>query len=125
MTTTSHGNGGFPAMRQEAEQTLRKVLAPAAHPDDQMAMVNTESQRAQALARLDCLCVAWLNESFKEIDRVQRWAEVRADVLQRIQNRHTPHQMDEEGGGLWICVECRTPYPCNTRKDLGPQLKAP
>jgi hypothetical protein len=109
-------------MRQEAEDTLRKVLAPPAHPDDIMATINVESTRAQAMARLDCLCVAWLNEAFREVDRVQRWADVRADVLQRIQARHSPEQTDE---GIWICVECRTFYPCNTRKDLGPQLAAP
>jgi hypothetical protein len=113
---------GFPEMRQEAEETLRKVLAPQAHPDDTMEMVNVESRRAQAFARLDCLCVQWLDEAFREVDRVQRWADVRAEVLARIQIRHAPEQTDE---GVWICQECCTFYPCNTRKDLGPQLKAP
>lgn len=112
----------FPELRQEAEETLRKVLAPPAHPDDSMAMVNIESTRAQAFARLDCLCVAWLNEAFREIDRVQRWADLRADVLQRIQARHVPVQYPDN---VWYCAECRTVYPCNTRKDLGPQLAAP
>lgn len=102
-------------MRAEAEATLRKVLAPPAHPDDGMAHVNIESARAQALARLDCLCVQWLDEAFQEVDRVQRWADLRAEIINRVIERHAPHQMDD---GVWICVECRTVYPCKTRQDV-------
>lgn len=105
----------FRSMRAEAEATLRRVLAPAAPADDAMAMVNTESQRARAMARLDCLCVQWLDQAFREVDRIQRWADVRADIIQRVVERHAPHQMDD---GQWICVECRTIYPCKTRQDV-------
>lgn len=111
-------NPDFDAMRQEAEATLRKVLAPAAPADDVLAMVNTESTRAQAMARLDCLCVQWLDQAFQEVDRQARWAELRADIIQRVMERHAPHQMDD---GVWICVECRTIYPCKTRTDVAPK----
>lgn len=117
-------NGDFQSMRTEAEATLRKVLAPAAHPDDAMAMVNTESARAQALARLDCLCVQWLDEAFREVDRVQRWADLRADIVQRVIQRHSPVQMPD---GVWVCAECQTVYPCRTRQDIAqnPSPNAP
>ena len=102
-------------MRAEAEATLRKVLAPAAHADDAMAMVNIESARAQALARLDCLCVQWLDAAFQEVDRVQRWADLRAEIINRVIERHAPVQLPD---GSWVCAECQTLYPCETRLDV-------
>lgn len=108
-------------MRAEAEATLRKVLAAVAPADDAMAHVNIESARAQAMARLDCLCVQWLDAAFQEIDRVQRWADLRADIIQRVVKRHAPQQTDD---GQWICAECGTLYPCRTRQDVA-QNQAP
>lgn len=105
----------FPALRQEAEAVLRKVLAPAAPAEDTLAMVNTESHRARAMATLDCRAPQWLTEAFEEIDRVQRWAQLRADIIQRVIRRHSPVQYPDN---VWYCAECKVTYPCPTRQDV-------
>jgi hypothetical protein len=108
-------NNDFQALRAEAEDILRRVLAAAAHADDPMAHVNIESARAQAMARLDCRAPQWLRAAFEEIDRLQRWAQLRAEIIVRVIERHAPVQYPDNA---WYCAECKVTYPCPTRQDV-------
>lgn len=119
----------FPQQRREAEDVLRRVLAaPMSDDADGMQAMNLEAARARALAQFDCWAPRWLQAAFAEVDRLGRWAELRAAQVQAVLDRHRPYETgqgapDQE---LWlqhhppalICVECGVPFPCPTRKDV-------
>lgn len=109
----------FPRQRREAEDVLRRVLAaPMSDDTDGMQAMNLEAARARALAQFDCWAPRWLQAAFAEVDRLQRWADLRAGILDRVANRHRPIQAPD---GRWMCADDGQLYPCRTRKDLNPQ----
>lgn len=58
-----------------------------------------------------------------QIQAAERWAQLRAGVIQAVLDLHAPVDVDQVWGPMevnylppLVCGECGTPFPCNTRK---------